>query len=461
MADQRIISNQYCHVTVVGQRRRVDLAVPAKAAIAEYVMQVAGLCGELDDGDADDGAPLPPAWSLALTESGPLPPGSSLEAAGVLDGQVLYLRDVAGAAAGPIVTDINEAIAAAADGSRWAWTSRARVATRLGAAAAWLTGTLLAFALLAGHLPGNSVRLVSALGIAAGITTALTAAAARKRSWPVPAWLPAVLALSVIAQFAVAGAMLVAAPLTGPEIALNAAVGALCGALLAVAVCPRATMTALAGAATLCLIVLVGLVVAHANDTECAAVVAVVGLWLYELAPLIAPWLVTRAGPGRSPDRADVAGQLSQTWLLVTVWQSMLAVIEAVALSWLAGSAQVFAYSLAGCVSLALLVLAGGARHLAAVLTGTAAGAVGLLGVLLLVPGRLGAPWWTAPAICAAVGLALLASGVGLVSRARATRIESGSWRGPLETLLRMASIPLAAGVFGAFGHLLTIGQHL
>lgn len=53
------MADQQCRVTVVGQRRRVDLAVPATAPIGEYVGELAGMCGESDD-DA-----MPAAWSLA------------------------------------------------------------------------------------------------------------------------------------------------------------------------------------------------------------------------------------------------------------------------------------------------------------------------------------------------------------------------------------------------------------
>jgi hypothetical protein len=38
---------------------------------------------------------------------------------------------------------------------------------------------------------------------------------------------------------------------------------------------------------------------------------------------------------------------------------------------------------------------------------------------------------------------------------------EPPAWRGPLAAVLRVVSIPLLVGVFGAFGHLVTVGRGL
>src|ERR1700729_1328372 len=78
-------------VTVIGTRKRVDVALPAAAPIGEHSAGLASLCGPAQ---ASPGA-LPPAWSLAVAGGAPLPLSASLEESGVLDGQVLYLRDLA------------------------------------------------------------------------------------------------------------------------------------------------------------------------------------------------------------------------------------------------------------------------------------------------------------------------------------------------------------------------------
>jgi hypothetical protein len=480
---QRFIADQHCRITVVGQRRRVDLAVPADAPIAEYVMTIARLSGDLyGDGYSDDGD-LPPAWSLALTGSPPLPLESSLADAGITDGQVLYLRDVAaGEDDEPVVTDVDEAVVEAAERSSRPWTPRAHAATELAASAIWLAGTVGAFAILAGHGPGHGSRLLSALGITAAIVSAALAGTARLRSWPVPEWLRAGLAVAAIPPLAVAGVALTGANATPPQLAAAAAVGALAGALLSLAACPGPVTTGLTIAAGLALVVASVLVALRADGTESAGVVAVVAMWLYDLAPGSVAMLVTRTGSGKHAGLPAVVAHVRQAQQLVIAWQMLLAVTAALSLSWLAGSSHTFAFSLAACVSLGLLLAAGGYLRVAAVLPGAAAGAVGMLSVLLLVPGRLGAPWWTGLVACTVIGLGLLASGTSrsFAAAEQAELAEPGApyawpgkafrsgrktkpaaWPRAVAAVLRVASIPLLVGLFGAFGHLITVGRGL
>lgn len=476
----RFIADQHCRITVVGQQRRVDLAVPANAPIAEYVMTVASLSGDLSgDGYSDDGG-LPPAWSLALTGRPPLPLETSLADAGITDGQVLYLRD---AAAGeddePVVTDIDEAVVEAAGRFSRPWTPRARAATELAAGAIWLAGAFGAFAVLAGRLPSDGPRLLGPLAIIAGIVSAAVAGTARRRSWPVPEWLRTVLAVAAIPQLAVAGAVLAGASARPAQLAVAAAAGALAGALMSLAACPGPVATGLTFAVALALIVAVALAALRANGTDCAALVAVVALWLYDVAPGLVAALIARTGPGERSGLPAVVAQVRQAQQLVLAWQVVLAVTLALALSWLAGSSQTFAFSLAACVSLGLLLAAGGYLWVASVIPGATAGAVGLLAVLLLVPGRLGAPWWTGPVACAAIGIGLLLSGIGgsfAAARAaepgppstrpgrpfrRGRKTRPAAWLLAVASVLRVAAIPLLVGAFGVFGHLITVGRGL
>jgi type VII secretion integral membrane protein EccD len=476
----RFIADQHCRITVVGQQRRVDLAVPANAPIAEYVMQIANMSGDLYADQYSDAGGLPPAWSLALAGNPALPLESSLADAGITDGQVLYLRD---AAAGeddqPVVTDVDEAVIEAADRFSLPWTPRARAATQLAASAIWLAGTLGAFAVLSGRLPAGAPQLLGALAIVLGIVCATLAGTARQRAWPVPEWLRTVLATAAIPLLAVAGAMVAGGNPTPPVLATAAAAGGFVGALLALAACPGPVTGGLTAVAVLALIVAGVLAAVHANGTESAAAVAVVATWLYDLAPGSVAALVARTGPGQQPGLPRVVAHVRQAQQLALAWQVALAVIAAVALSWLAGSAQTFAYALAACVSLGLLLAAGGYLRVVAVLPGLAAGAVGLIGVLLLVPGRLGAPWWAGPVACAVIGLGLLATGTsrafaaaeadGLagvtrprgVPRRNKRKAKPAAWPRAIAALLRVASIPLLVGVFGLFGHLVTMGRGL
>jgi type VII secretion integral membrane protein EccD len=474
--DPRYIPDLHCRVTVVGRRRRVDLAVPANAPIAEYVMTVARLCGEPDDVDGDydyghaapvelgDTAPLPPAWSLALTGSGPLPPESSLAAMGITDGQVLYLRDAwAGAADEAVVTDVGESVAEAAERVGRAWTSRARAATWLCGGGGWLAVTIAAFGILSDRRPAPvAPGHLGLLGIATAILSAALAGFARQRTWRLPTWLLTTLAASAIPELAVAGAMLASAHATAPQIALGATAGAVIGALLALAAMPGAITGGLLAVGLLSLAVAGCLAALHADGPESAGVVAVAALWLYDQASASVARLVALASPRRAagPVATLVNEQVRQAQQLVAAWQSVLAVTEALALSWLADSTQTYAFVLACCVALALLLAASCYRQLTSVLPGTAAGAVGMLAVLLLVPGRLGAPRWTGAVICCVIGFTLLVSGISQSFREE-TLPEPPAWRGPLAAVLRVASIPLLVGVFGAFGHLVTVGRGL
>src|SRR5689334_1952200 len=118
------MSNTLSRVTVVGARKKVDLAIPSDAPIVEYSDRLARLC-EQEESDE-----LPPVWSLARVGAGPMPVTSSLADEGVTDGTVLYLRDVvAGEEDEPVVHSVWELVTGDGPderGSRWDVRSWAR-----------------------------------------------------------------------------------------------------------------------------------------------------------------------------------------------------------------------------------------------------------------------------------------------------------------------------------------------
>src|SRR5258708_19084311 len=120
-------------VTVVGARKRIDVALPAAAPIGEFSSGLASLCGQ-----AGHGA-LPPAGSLAVAGGAPLPLSASLAESGIVDGQVLYRRDLA-RDPGPDANleDIPELIASEAEAQRRGGWPRALVVITFGLA--WLAG---------------------------------------------------------------------------------------------------------------------------------------------------------------------------------------------------------------------------------------------------------------------------------------------------------------------------------
>jgi len=365
---------------------------------------------------------------------------------------------------GPVVADVGESVTKAVERVGRLWTSRARATAVACTGAAWLVVTIVVAAVWPGRAPAADPLLLSGLGVAAAILSAALARAARRRSWRLPGWLRAVLAASAIPELAIAGVVAGGSHHAPAQLALDATAGAVCGALLALAACPGAITAGLLALALLGVVVAGGLGAAWADLTQSAGVVAVATLWLYGLAPAAIAWLVTGASPrkGLGGVAVGVSEQVRRAQLLVTVWQSVLAVAAALALCWLAASAQASALALAGCVALALPLTASGYRQLGSVLPGVAGGAVGLLAVGLLVPERLGAPSWAGAVACCVVGVVLLLTGVAW-SRSGPEETVPGpaAWRGPLAGLLQVVPVPLLAGLFGAFGHLVTVGRGL
>ncbi|MEV4168412.1 type VII secretion integral membrane protein EccD [Nonomuraea sp. NPDC049709] len=76
-----------CHVTIVGPRRRADLALPADVPLPNVLP---GLLRAL--GEVGGEAAAAPGWALQRLGGAPLDLGQSLGALGVLDGEILYLR---------------------------------------------------------------------------------------------------------------------------------------------------------------------------------------------------------------------------------------------------------------------------------------------------------------------------------------------------------------------------------
>lgn len=84
------MANEHTRVTVVGTYRSVDIALPSLSPLGEYTPRLAEICGQ------DGSDQLPPVWSLARADTGPFALDTALLQAGVVDGEVLYLYDLAG-----------------------------------------------------------------------------------------------------------------------------------------------------------------------------------------------------------------------------------------------------------------------------------------------------------------------------------------------------------------------------
>jgi len=449
------VEDERCRITVVGARRRVDLAVPARAPIAEYVSALSRMCGQETD------ETFPASWSLAPAGARPIPPGVSLLEAEVVDGATLYLRDVVeGETDEPVVTDLDELAEEVRDG--WdRWNARHRVYTTIGVGLAILLGAVVLPAFTAPHSP-----LTAFIAVIAASGVALAGGSAARREWTVPAPLQVAVAMAACPLFAIAGHA-ISPP--GHAAAAGCVVGAVVGAVAAALAVPAVATLLLLLFSVIALPVAVLLAAFHATFVESAAVTSVVALIALSAAPAIAGRLAGLA-PGRG-DRetpADPAGEIATVMrrgrgALITL-AVVLSLVTALSVLVLGNSTDVFAVASALCVSLALLVQAGESEVPVTVMSRLAAGCAGLTGLALRAPVHLLHLHATSVALTVcAVGGAVLGIGCGLAGRSGSTQPleERPSWMGTLGTVLVAFSVPLAAGVFGLFTDLAHLGGRI
>lgn len=434
-------------------RRRADVAVPARAPIAEYLPTLTQLCGQETD------ALFPAAWSLALPGARPLPPSMSLFEAQVVDGATLYLRDVVeGETDEPYVTDLEELVKEVGDG--WdRWNSRHRAFTVI---AAGLGAMVAALAVLVLGSPG--APLPGIVCVVAGFGLAALGGTARRRGWPIPVPLRLAVALAVCPLLALAGyALPVARHGTGPA-AIAVVVGAVVGALAAVLAVPDVCTLVVGLFAVLALPVTILFGTVRANLVECAAVIGVVGLIVLSAAPAAAGRLVVLAPSGRSPGRpsspeADIAAAMSRGRAALMALAVVSSLVCAGCLLVLGDSRDPYAVGLALCLSLALLTQPGRSNVPVAVMSTFAAGAVGLLALAIRAPVQLLHAPVAAPALITCVlGAVALGVGFGMAMQPAQTPEERPAWLSAAGFLLPVLSIPLAVGVFGVFQHLAQFG---
>ncbi|BCY11911.1 EsaB/YukD family protein [Actinoplanes sp. L3-i22] len=460
-------TDERLRVTVVGARRRVDLTVPARAAIAEYSARLLDLCGT----EEDDGA-LPPVWSLAPAGIRPYPPSASLAEAGVADGAVLYLRDhAAGELDEPSITDIVELVDTASR-SRRGWDARLGAGVMLTSGLGALVAGLAA--LSAGRAPAPLFLLVA---LAAGVASAVLARRADRRAWPLPGFAVTALALAAVPLLALAPTFLPATR-TNPGTALiGLGCGAVLGALTARLALPRLITTVLVAGGLLALSATVMLVLTHAGRNDAAAAVALLALGLLELAPSLAGHLVASAEPpaGRTgTDEIEALVGRGRLVLAGIVLGCGAVLVGCVVL--LALSGDPYAIAMATALGLILLLRAGRLIVVPARLGMLLAGGAALVATALLggddLAGRLGLAGSAAaaggPLLAVVTGLSVAGSGLAGAFRAAAEGAdadelanEPAGWTGTVAGLLTTLCVPLALGVFGVFALLFAAGGRM
>lgn len=145
-----------CHVTIVGPRRKADLALPADIPLP---VVLPGLLRALGEVGGDSAAA--PGWTLQRLGGAPLDLGQSLGALGVLDGEILYLRPRGAVMPVALYDDVADLVATGVRDGRGVWS-----ATHTGVVgAAGASGLLMlgALGLALSGMPGLTITIVAGL----------------------------------------------------------------------------------------------------------------------------------------------------------------------------------------------------------------------------------------------------------------------------------------------------------
>jgi type VII secretion integral membrane protein EccD len=126
------IAIDICRITVIGPRRRVDIALPAHVPFADLFSAIARL-SMLDSSDLNR---APGGWSLQRLGQRSFEPTDTPASAGLLDGELVYLRPRVTELPEMVSDDIADEISGVHDGSgRWGTGDARRVSLSAGAAA--------------------------------------------------------------------------------------------------------------------------------------------------------------------------------------------------------------------------------------------------------------------------------------------------------------------------------------
>jgi type VII secretion integral membrane protein EccD len=145
-----------CHVTIVGPRRKADLALPADIPLP---VVLPGLLRALGEVGGDSAAA--PGWTLQRLGGAPLDLGQSLGALGVLDGEILYLRPRGAVMPVALYDDVADLVATGVRDGRGVWS--ATHTSVVGAAGASGLLMLGALGLALSGMPGLTITIVAGL----------------------------------------------------------------------------------------------------------------------------------------------------------------------------------------------------------------------------------------------------------------------------------------------------------
>ncbi|MXM68482.1 type VII secretion integral membrane protein EccD [Streptomyces sp. HUCO-GS316] len=439
-------------VTLVGERRRVDLVLPAREPIGVLLPEVMRV---LDD---RVGA-RPQARHLVTADGSALAHDSSLESAGVPDGAVLRLVRVEDAPSAPVVHDVSDEVADDLDVRAWRWRPGVRRVVAGLATLVWaVTAGVLAREQFEPSAVGTGLFAVAGVCAAAG----LLCGRARRRGLATTLIVTAG-ALAALGAWTCADAYGWAGPLRLAGLAVSGA-----AALLLAGWFTPLGRGALIGAGAVggCLVLweaaigLQGGAVSGSGQARAGALLAVASVVVLGVLPRLALMasgltaLDDRRTGGASVSRYQVATALGATHRALALATVVLAGSAAAAGVLVLRSVSVWTVLLALVVMTAL-----GLRARAFPLTAEVVGlllAAGILAVRLVVvwlehTERTGAAGPVAVlALLAVVPLVVLT-----VEPAEHVRVRLRRVGDVLESVAVISLFPLVIGVFGVYGRLL------
>jgi type VII secretion integral membrane protein EccD len=426
-----------CRVTVVGSRRRLDVTLPIGVPVADLLWDLVEMLGESDGS-------LPARWALVRVGGHALDPELALSDQGVVQGTMLFLRDITRPDPPPAIDDFAAGVAISVDAQRGRWTRNSAPAMLVGSAAACLAAAGLVL-LLAGDREVRTTVGLPGAAIAAAAGLALSRRLGRRA-------FGGLVALSAVPLWAAAGAGLAGLSGASATVILAAALGSVgVGATVAILVAGEVVLVPSVGiiAATLVPAFALGVcAVVGAGPMQAAALLCPIALGSLALPARLA---VRLAGINHS-DTASISARARRGRQLLAALLIGIAVLLIGSSAVLAVSGGWFAWSLVAASALGVAAKARHFRFAAEVAPLLAAGLAGL--VLLEYPliaafaiGPKGAGGATAMLTADALILAAAGSLVREWDLSPRLRRQLGR----LEATATAATVPLALGALGAY----------
>lgn len=445
------MAHAYTRVTLVGRQRHLDLLLPSDQPVAALMPQVLDLLG--DEPAADVAAKV-----LVTPDGSELTPTDTLAQAEVLDGTALQLCNASEAPPAPVVYDVTDLVVAETEAVRGRWTRTWKNATAgVFAAAGLWAGAELIIAAVAPEAAWWLLAAISVLAAAAGILVC-------RRSPSSPAG-PAAIGAAWLAGL---GSALHAAGFLGGTDGDYARAGLLLAGsttvtLLALGAANRRPKAMYTGALATALTAAIwsASVVLTGTAVQAAALAGIASVLLLGLLPGLA---LAASGLAALDDRRAKGGQVGRPDALEAVASAhggLVAGTAAAAASaalalWTLGTdtaQQAWSLPLLAVLTLAVFLRARAFPLAPERLALYAATAVGLAA---LVAGSsrwfTDQPWATGVVVLVLTSAVWMALSLNLPDHAQA-RFRLAAKR--LETLAILASVPLAAGMFGIFAQLL------